>query len=165
MMYTLTAKDFTGPETEMFVENYAWVDERLREIYYGYALTEQNLDEYQYNNLFTYNSFDEEPIMSIKRTRSETDISQYNNEVDRAVKRVKKDPAAIHLLKANPDKIDWDMLSSNPETEGKLKIMLLDDVLEEELKKDAENGREPEDVNKLIANINGLIGKYTYGII
>jgi hypothetical protein len=162
-MYTLTAKDFTGPETEMFVENYAWVDEKLREIYYGYALTEQNLDEYQYNDLFTDNSFDEEQIMGIKRTRSETDVSQYNNEADRAVKRVKKE-AAIHLLSSNPDKIDWVMvmLSSNSETEGKLKIMLLDDVLEEELKKDAENGREPEDVNKLIANITG---KYTYGII
>ena len=141
MSSQMMSKDFTGPETEMFVENYAWVDEKLREIYYGYALTEQNLDEYQYNDLFIFKDKHEEQIMGIKRTRSETDVSQYNNEADRTIKRVKK------------------------ETEDKLKIMLLDDVLEEELKKDAENGREPEDVKKLLANIYGLIGKYTYGII
>jgi hypothetical protein len=29
------------------VENYAWVDLRLRELYYGYALSSDNCDEYQ----------------------------------------------------------------------------------------------------------------------
>jgi hypothetical protein len=31
----------------LYVEHYAWVDERLAELYYGYALTADNCDEYQ----------------------------------------------------------------------------------------------------------------------
>jgi hypothetical protein len=36
-------------------ENYAWVDERLREMYYGYALTSDNYDEFKYNDLLKEN--------------------------------------------------------------------------------------------------------------
>jgi hypothetical protein len=36
-------------------ENYAWVDERLREMYYGYALTSDNYDEFKYNGLLKEN--------------------------------------------------------------------------------------------------------------
>ena len=38
-----------------FVENYAWVDQLLREKYYSYALTSQNVDEYQAADLLTEN--------------------------------------------------------------------------------------------------------------
>ena len=36
-------------------ENYAWVDERLREMYYGYALTDSNCDEYEKAGLLNEN--------------------------------------------------------------------------------------------------------------
>jgi len=37
------------------VENYAWVDERLREMYYGYALTSFNCSEYEAEGLLNEN--------------------------------------------------------------------------------------------------------------
>ena len=37
------------------VENYDWVDRRLEELYYGYALTAQNCDEYDEAGLLTEN--------------------------------------------------------------------------------------------------------------
>ena len=36
-----------------FSENYAWVDRRLEELYYGYALTADNCDEFQDAGLLT----------------------------------------------------------------------------------------------------------------
>ena len=37
----------TNTEEINYTENYAWVDERLRELYYGYALTDENIDEFE----------------------------------------------------------------------------------------------------------------------
>lgn len=44
------AMDLNGPPGlthPLLVESYAWVDERLRELFYGYALTSDNVDEFQ----------------------------------------------------------------------------------------------------------------------
>lgn len=37
----------------VFTENYAWVDQRLEELYYSYALTADNCDEFQDAGLLT----------------------------------------------------------------------------------------------------------------
>jgi hypothetical protein len=116
IMYQLAmdlAMDFTGPPGithPLFKENYAWVDECLREKYYSYALTSLNYDEFLYSGLIKAN----EPSIGIKRKRFETDISEYEVEVEQAIKRVKG------------------------ETQGKYKIMLLDDALDQVLKEELE---------------------------
>lgn len=113
----------------MLVEKYDWVDVRLRELYYGYALTADNYDEFVAAGLFLekYDWIDrkleenekrgkclmlapvtwvnyrknatgcllEEEIeenyeSGIKRKRSESDIADYADIVERAVKRVKR---------------------------------------------------------------------------
>jgi hypothetical protein len=107
IMYQL-AMDFTGPPGithPLFKEKYAWVDECLREKYYSYALTSLNYDEFLYSGLIKAN----EPSIGIKRKRFETDISEYEVEVEQAIKRVKG------------------------ETQRKYKIMLLDEALELEM--------------------------------
>ena len=52
------AKDMNGPPGlvhPLLVENYAWVDERLREMYNIYALTASNCDEYEATGLLSEN--------------------------------------------------------------------------------------------------------------
>lgn len=52
------AKDMNGPPGlihPLLVENFAWVDERLREMYNGYALTASNCDEYEAAGLLKEN--------------------------------------------------------------------------------------------------------------
>ena len=119
------------------VENYAWVDERLREKFYGYALADTNIDEFIAAGLLgehsawvdialekmcnpsdddiplprpaplawvNYRSGDpletledtdevsledsDESLIGHKRKRSESDISDYEEEADRAIKRL-----------------------------------------------------------------------------
>jgi len=127
-----TAMDSNGSlglTNSLLVENYDWVDERLRELYYGYALTSSNADEYESagllkerwawvdhrleqmcafsdKNLFVLcptpitwvnpnleniqEGFqDKECLIGFKRNRSESSISDYEEEVDRAVKRLR----------------------------------------------------------------------------
>jgi len=109
----------------LLVENYAWVDERLREMYNCYALTASNCDEYEAagllkenwawvdtrleqmckisdDNILTiltgvnyrghavqeYLEEKEERISDSKRTRLESDISDYE-EVEWAVKSLR----------------------------------------------------------------------------
>ena len=51
-------KDINGPPGiihPLLVENYAWVDERLREMYNSYALTKLNCDEYEAAGLLKEN--------------------------------------------------------------------------------------------------------------
>jgi hypothetical protein len=130
------AKEMNGPPGlvhPLLVENYAWVDERLREMYNGYALTASNCDEYEATGLLkenyawvdeeldakyaiTYNHDDfipcplplwlrprngreEAPLeddessvesyIGHKRKRSESDISDYEEEAGRAIKRLR----------------------------------------------------------------------------
>lgn len=42
-------------ENGLFKEHWGWVDERLRELYYGYALNEETYDEYQSDGLLKEN--------------------------------------------------------------------------------------------------------------
>lgn len=116
------------------IENYAWVDECLRQMYYSYALTVENCDEYEdaglltekwawvdekleemynedkmpilapeewtdcsYNKLECIEEFKEEfkeefrPMpVSKKRTRSESDISEYEDCISAVVKRINR---------------------------------------------------------------------------
>jgi len=73
-------------------ENYAWVDKLLREKFYDYALTIDNYDEFCYAGLKEkYDSESEEfeiftnsPI----RKRSEDDISEYEENIDRILTRL-----------------------------------------------------------------------------
>jgi len=128
------AKDMNGPPGlvhPLLVENYAWVDERLREMYNGYALTASNCDEYEAAGLLKENyawvderleemcaitdtdfppcplpitwrgrnsenpkplEDDESSVESYighKRKRSESDISDYEVEAGRAIKRLR----------------------------------------------------------------------------
>ena len=45
----------TNIEEINYTENYAWVDERLNELYYGYALTDENIDEFEEMGLLNEN--------------------------------------------------------------------------------------------------------------
>ena len=107
------------------IENYAWVDECLRQMYYSYALTVENCDEYEDSGLLTekwawvderleemcitedrmpvlapdewaYCSYDQlvciEELVPIlkKRTRSETDISDYEDCISTVIKRINR---------------------------------------------------------------------------
>jgi hypothetical protein len=52
------AMDINGPPGlthPLFVENYAWVDQCLKEFYHSYALTADNYDEYEAAGLMTEN--------------------------------------------------------------------------------------------------------------
>jgi hypothetical protein len=42
-------------ENGLFKENWDWVDDRLRELYYGYALNDETFDEYQRDGLLKEN--------------------------------------------------------------------------------------------------------------
>jgi len=126
------AKNLNGPSglpSHLLVENYDWVDQRLRELYYGYALTSSNCDEFDSAGLLTerwdwvdrkleqmcdiqeeqlfllcpapqdwvnYREDnihdcieDKECLLGFKRKRSESSISDYEEEVYRAVKRLR----------------------------------------------------------------------------
>ena len=128
------AKEMNGPPGivhPLLVENYAWVDERLRAMYNGYALTSSNCDEYEAAGLLKENyawvderleemctitkpdflpcplpitwrgrnsenpkplEDDESSVESYighKRKRSESDISDYEVEAGRAIKRLR----------------------------------------------------------------------------
>jgi len=127
------AMDLNGPPGlthPLLVEKYAWVDERLREMYNGYALTASNCDEYEAAGLLTENwawvddrleqmckisdddilppalapltwvnyrgnavleclEEEEERLSGHKRSRSESDISDYEEEAQRVVKRLR----------------------------------------------------------------------------
>lgn len=66
-------------ENGLFKENWGWVDERLRELYYGYALNEETYDEYQGDGLFKENwawvdeslseKYDLEPVEDVSLTQ------------------------------------------------------------------------------------------------
>jgi len=96
--------DMNGPPGlihPLLVENYAWVDERLREMYNIYALTASNCDEYKSAGLLKENwswvdnrldemcNSVESSYISYKRKRSETDISVYEVEIGRSIKRLR----------------------------------------------------------------------------
>jgi hypothetical protein len=130
------AMDMYGPPGithPLLVEKSAWVDERLREMYYRYALTSSNCDEYEAAGLLKENwawvdsrleemcnppeeehfplcplpvtwgyyrnggnmdyieedSDSVESYIGYKRKRSESDISDYEVEAERAVKRLR----------------------------------------------------------------------------
>ena len=121
------AKDMNGPPGlvhPLLVENYAWIDKRLREMYHSYALTASNCDEYEVAGLLSenyawvdksladkYKISDEdflpcplplwlmprngreqtsvESYISHKRKRSESDISDYEAEAGRVIKRMR----------------------------------------------------------------------------
>ena len=119
-----------GITQPLLVENYDWVDQSLREKYYGYALTSENADEFEYADLLTekydwvdrrleelcapkpirYIPLAHTPItwcnykhkdsfetlenqntkfIGIKRKRYESDISDYEVQVNRVIKRLR----------------------------------------------------------------------------
>lgn len=90
---------YPGPSMILMNENYSWVDQRLRELYNNYALTSDNCDEYISSGLLNedYSWVDQklEEIVQVnkegsilgKRKRAESDISDYDEEVSRAIKR------------------------------------------------------------------------------
>lgn len=116
------AMDLMGPPGlthPLFMEKYSWVDQRLREMYYGYALTSDNYVDFQDEGLLnenfawvdkkleimwgspydvissseseetSYGSQDEsDTLIGHKRRRSESDISDYVDEVERVFKRL-----------------------------------------------------------------------------
>ena len=73
-------------------ENYAWVDKLLREKYYNYALTIDNYDEFYSAGLLTENYASKleeiERQTTPIRKRSEDDISDYEEDLDKVLKRL-----------------------------------------------------------------------------
>ena len=127
----MSGNEVNGLTHNLLKENYAWVDERLREKYYGYALTSDNVDEFESAGLlqehyswvdlklaelcyphdddivplcptpFTWYNYKTDvqlecieesdnnmSTVSQKRNRSESDISDYINEVSRVLSRL-----------------------------------------------------------------------------
>jgi uncharacterized protein YecT (DUF1311 family) len=86
----MTLNNFTD---SLLVENYAWVDQRLKELYYSYALTAENCDEYEAAGLLCHaplawvdyretdknRPLEEDTQDSVlgKRSRTESDISDH----------------------------------------------------------------------------------------
>ena len=135
-------------DASLLIENSAWIDERLREMYYSYALTDSNWDEYEKAGLLKekYAWVDErleemcavtdedflpcplplrwggrddgnlvcieddessaESSISNTRKRSESDISDYEEEAERAIKRLRCQSPILtgfyHHLFTNP---------------------------------------------------------------
>lgn len=132
------AMDLNGPPGlthPLLQEKYSWVDQRLREMYYGYSLTADNSDEFEEIGLLTENyawvdrkleemcappsdddfalryikptpiywgglaregvivkaieDSDESTLSGYKRKRSESDISDYEVEAGRVIKRLR----------------------------------------------------------------------------
>lgn len=73
-------------------ENYAWVDKLLREKYYNYALTIDNYDEFCCAGLKEKYDSESEEIEkcpnSPVRKRSEDDISDYEENINKILKRL-----------------------------------------------------------------------------
>ncbi len=68
------ASDLNGPPGiihPLLQENYDWVDKHLEELYYGYALTEDNYDEYINCDL-----------ISDKWSSMDSDLENQNNNID-----------------------------------------------------------------------------------
>jgi hypothetical protein len=104
--YALTADNCDEYEAAgLLTENWAWVDDSLRKKYYSYALTSENCDEYEEAGLLCpaplawvdYRERDEncsleedtqESVLG-KCSRSESDISDDEEEVTRVVKRLR----------------------------------------------------------------------------
>jgi len=88
------AKDLNSPPGivhPLLIENYNWVDERLRNMYYSYAPTTSNCDEYNaLNNDFNYDGVFDDSLYdkSNMRKRSESDISKYEEEIEKVIIRV-----------------------------------------------------------------------------
>jgi hypothetical protein len=169
------AMDMNGPPGithPLLVENFAWVDERLREMYYGYALTSSNCDEYEAAGLLKENwawvdsrleemcnppeetyfplcplpitwgyyrnganmecieedSDSVESYIGYKRKRSESDISDYDVEAGRAIKRLRCQspiPLGKYLFQfSNPfctldcERYNYDVENQSYETES-----------------------------------------------
>ncbi len=90
-------------------ENYAWVDNLLREKYYNYALTIENCDEFYCAGILNENYDFEKPV----RKRSEDDISDYKDNIDRILKRLGcQSPIPSNEYKyVNNKKVEYDCIS------------------------------------------------------
>jgi hypothetical protein len=121
------AMDFNGPPGithPLLEEKYAWVDQRLEELYYSYALTEENYNEYQDAGLLSeedaddylprpapltwvsYRSYPEQYSLEEiyeKRDRAESDVSDHEDDVKRALHMLNSRP---HLSDASFEMID-----------------------------------------------------------
>jgi len=73
----------------LLIENYAWVDLLLRKKYYIYALTINNYDEFCSAGFLDKDyDYDLEKETRYVRKRSEDDISNYEDDIDKIVKRL-----------------------------------------------------------------------------
>jgi hypothetical protein len=103
--YALTAENCDEfQDAGLLREKWAWVDDSLHKKYYGYALTSENCDEYEeagllspaplawvdYRERVEHQPIEEETQDSVlgKRSRSESDISDHEEEVIRVVERL-----------------------------------------------------------------------------
>jgi hypothetical protein len=103
--YALTAENCDEfQDAGLLTEKWAWVDESLRKKYYGYALTSENCDEYEASGLLCpaplawvdyRERVEDEPIEEDtqdsvlgKRSRTESEISDHEEEVVRVVERL-----------------------------------------------------------------------------
>ena len=141
------ALDLNGPPGithPMLQENYAWVDERLRELYYGYSLSSSNCDEYEEVGILRenwawvdaklsaiYEPTEDDIVLcpcpapiawceyrthiqqhcleedcDIKRTRSESDISDYEEEAKRAISRCQSPVSKYEFSPVSPMEAD-----------------------------------------------------------
>jgi hypothetical protein len=87
----------------IFKENYAWVDERLRSIQYSYQYDYDDCEnsimlrpcpiswvDYRYNHIAKgIEEFEEPIVIDYKRKRAESDISDHENDIENAFKKLR----------------------------------------------------------------------------
>lgn len=124
MSYPLVPTELQLPS--LLFEKYAWVDKRLQEMTYNYALTADNCEEFEELGLleenwswvddkleelynFEMNKYylpeeDEEDNISLdttisyNRKRAETDISDYEYEINSVISRLSEETQVYEIL-------------------------------------------------------------------
>jgi hypothetical protein len=101
-------------DASLLIENYAWVDKLLRQKFYNYALTIDNCDEFYSAGILpeNYNFELEEEIEKPVRKRSEDDISDYEDNINRMLNRLGcQSPIPSNEYKYIDDKKEEDVVS------------------------------------------------------
>jgi hypothetical protein len=101
-------------DASLLIENYAWVDKLLRQKFYNYALTNDNCDEFYSAGILPENyNFELEEIEKPLRKRSEDDISDYEDNINRILNRLgcQSPIPSNEYIKYIDDKIEEDGIS------------------------------------------------------
>jgi hypothetical protein len=112
-------------DPSLLIENYAWVDKLLRQKFYNYALTIDNCDEFYSAGILpeNYNFELEEEIEKPVRKRSEDDISDYEDNINRILNRLGcQSPIPSNEYIKYVDDMEEDCISEITDDEDEIKI-------------------------------------------